>query len=115
MEKISIKKELYFEKYEFLKFYVLFRILFDFFNEFSYLKSSKREFTNLWADVASGETVDATRGKRAIARRRLSPKATWQAASGPCGAQEAHGAATWRRATRQREHTWVPVWAPRVR
>ena len=31
MKKISIEKELYFEKYEFLKFYVLFRILFDFF------------------------------------------------------------------------------------
>ena len=30
MEKILIKKELYFEKYEFLKFYVFFRILFDF-------------------------------------------------------------------------------------
>ena len=64
--------------------------------------------------MASGETVDATRGKWAIARRQLGPKATWQAGSGPSGAQEAHGAATWRRATRQSEHTWVPMWAPRV-
>ena len=31
MEKISIKKELYFEKYEFLNFYVFFWILFDFY------------------------------------------------------------------------------------
>ena len=31
MEKISIKKELYFEKYEFMKFYVFFWILFDFY------------------------------------------------------------------------------------
>ena len=29
MEKISIKKELYFEKYEFLKFYAFFWFLFD--------------------------------------------------------------------------------------
>ena len=33
-----------------------------------------------------------------------------RAAGGPRGAQEAHGAATWRRATRQREHMWAPVW-----
>ena len=34
MEKISIKKELYFEKYEFLKFYTLFLIFIWFLNEF---------------------------------------------------------------------------------
>ena len=33
-----------------------------------------------------------------------------RAAGGPRGAQEAHGAATWRRAMRQREHMWAPVW-----
>ena len=67
-----------------------------FLNEFSYLKLRKREFPNLRADVTSWETVDATRGTRAIARRRHGPKATWQAAGGPRGAQEAHGTATWR-------------------
>ena len=33
-----------------------------------------------------------------------------RAAGGPRGAQQAHDAVTWRRATRQREHTWVLVW-----
>ena len=60
--------------------------------------------------MASGETGEATRGTRATTRRRRGSKAEWQAAGGPRGAQDAHGAATWRRVTRQREHTWVPVW-----
>ena len=61
--------------------------------------------------MASGETGDATRGTRATVRRRHGSKAMWQTAGGLRGAQEAHGAATWRRATRHREHTWAPVWS----
>ena len=97
MEKIWIKKELYFEKYEFLKFYTIFLIftwfLIEFFKYFLIRKIAKKENVPAeltWrapADVASGprrrwrgERAHVARGSTAPLRR--GAEATWQDACG---------------------------------
>ena len=83
MEKIWIKKELYFEKYEFLKFYTIFSIfilfLIEFLSIFLVRKIAKKENVPVeltWralADVASGPTW------------RAGPPRRYDAALRPCG------------------------------
>ena len=90
MEKIWIKKELYFEKYEFLNFYNIFSdFLFDFLRYFLE-KSRKKGKRTCGADVARagwrGERAHVAHGSTAPLRR--GAEATWQDACGPyvtCG------------------------------
>ena len=78
MEKIWIKKELYYLRYDFLKFLCLFSNLMRFYiwflEVFSIKKREKKGFTNLQADVASG----SWRGARDQLGLRRGTEATWQ-------------------------------------
>ena len=91
MEKIWIKKEFYFEKYEFLKFYTIFWFfiwfLINFLRKFL-VKIAKKGEKLPAADVASGprrgwrgERAHVARGSTAPLRR--GAEATWQDACGP--------------------------------
>ena len=81
MEKISIKKELYFEKYEFLKFYVFFWILFDFYQGFLLTKSRKKRDFITYRCWRGDATADVARGTQHGLRR--GTEATWQRPGGP--------------------------------
>ena len=126
MEKIWIKKELYFEKYEFLKFYLIFPIFIWFCNwfflVFLILKSRKRVKAYLGADVASGPKRGwrgdrprrGWRGERAhVARGSTAPlrrgaEATWQDACGPRVTYSGHvGARVGRHVLQSRENYMI--------
>ena len=98
MDKFWIKKELYFENYEFLNILGISGFLFEF---LFLLKSQKRGLLIAGAEVATRTSTQADVARETIAWMRRGTKATWQGRGWPTrGAGGAQGVDTWQEATR---------------
>ena len=109
MEKLWIKKELYFLSYEVLNFYIFFgfylifnQFLLNFFNVISYLKSQKRGVyltQDRKADMArDADVVTKMTWRAGPTRMQHVTKATWQSCAWPT--RGAGRADKWQEATR---------------